>query len=82
MWKIHTLLKINDNETYSTEEKPVNVYPRNTLQNEISKITSELNMLMVKNITDVPAAILHQNSPPYLFQTYLYQTILRTVSRR
>lgn len=84
MWKIHTSLKINDNESYSTEGKHyvfLYVYLRNTLQNDISKITSELNMLTVQNISDVTAAILHQNSSPYLFQTCLHQMLICTISR-
>jgi len=33
------------------------VYLRNTLQNETSRIASELNMLMAKNISDITVAI-------------------------
>lgn len=38
------------------------VYLRNALQNEIREIASELNLLMVKNISYNPGAILHQDS--------------------
>lgn len=69
--------------TVQKENMTRKVYLRNILQNEISKIASEWNILMVKNITDIPAAILHQNSffSPSLFQTCLYQTLVCTVSR-
>lgn len=57
------------------------VYLRNELQNEIRKIASELNLLMVKNISDIPGAILHQESTFPLSSKLFFKTIHMSISR-
>lgn len=49
------------------------VYLRNALQNEIRKIATELNMIMVKNISDTPGVILHQDSSFSLPSKYFFK---------